>query len=105
MVIQEPPRHIARALAAIAKADATLALPRPTGEIWEGREKEPEPQVKSPRRAPRMGDIPLADFVKSTAKVVRELVDARCDELARENSRMALRIAQLEARLADRNSQ
>ncbi len=101
VVIAEPPRHLARALAAIDKADAALARPRADGVAWEGRGDEPKPEVKPSGYVPKIGDIPLANF----AAIVRDFVDERCDLLARENSRLALRISALESLLPDRNAQ
>ncbi len=101
-----------RAQAVIAKADATLAQPRPSGPLWEGKAAEPQPAPGN--QAPSVGTMEAIAHQKArtpmeaiahqtTRKAVKAVGTVLRNELAERDARLAElehRLAEVEALLA-----
>jgi hypothetical protein len=92
-----------RAEDAIARAEATLAIPRPTGEPW----RLPEPQVAPAQPAPVVArpSAPSAasrSWVRSFLDKRQEAIERAVGQLfGRERYRLELRCAEIERRIAE----
>lgn len=104
-------RARARTRELIDRVDASLARPRPTGELWERPEppQEPTPAPRAPRQTPtpaasrefvrRETDALRDAMERAVAKFVsgqRRLLEMRCTEAERRLAETERRLAALE---------